>query len=837
MRALLRRLRYLLLHRRYDAELQSDMDFHREMAAHAGHSNFGNTTRLREQAYEAWGWTWLDRLTHDLRFAARMLRRSPGFTLVAVLVLAIGIGVNVSAFSLFDMIALRPLPVRDPSSLVRLERRSPDSYTSEMPFPSFTFYRDHAKTLSAAIAVLGVPPMQIDNDIQPTSASFVTANYFSELGTPAAAGRLFDPFLEDTPTATPSVVISYSLWQRRFGGNPAIAGQIIRLNRKPAVILGVTPYALASLGGQHPDLWMPMLQQPYFIEGSHVLTNFNDSTVRMWGRLAPGISIPAATDEFRALTNQLRRQHPEAVWENEYLQVSPGGHSQTMQPEILRVAAMVAVLTLLILIVACANLGGLLLARAVTREHEIGIRFAIGASRLRLFRQLCTESLLLSALGSTAGLALGCAFVRIALSRLDDAPKWFTAAPDWRVLLFTAAITVLAALFFGLAPAFQIARQRQHKTLIRKILVAAQVAASSVLLIVAGLLVRATHHALYTDPGFGYQQLISIDPQLDHHGYTPAAAAAYLEQMQTRLSALPGVQSVSLVRLPPLGHTVSRYTESVNGRTLTVYPNWVAPGFFQTMGIPLVSGRTFYPHEQNAVIVSESLARRQWPGRSAIGQPMDAKSKDTVVGVAGDAHINGLNDDDAADAWWPAKQDDLPSMVLIVRASGDPARLPIMAKSISESLDPKVFPEIRRLAMLYHDFLEPLEQVALVVTLIGFVAVALAAVGLIGLVAFTVSQRLREIGIRVALGARPAQVLVSVLRYFWWPTIVGLLAGTTIAAAASKVLRVTLFGISNLDPASYAAALLTLATLLGVSMLLPARRALNPDLAAILHHE
>jgi len=307
--------------------------------------------------------------------------------------------------------------------------------------------------------------------------------------------------------------------------------------------------------------------------------------------------------------------------------------------------------------------------------------------------------------------------------------------------------------------------------------------------------------------------------------------------MQTRLSALPGVTAVSLVRLPPMGHTVSRYTESVNGRTTTIYPNWVAPGFFETMGIPLLSGRTFYPKEQNAVIVSESLARRQWPGRSAIGQRMDANSKDTIVGVAGDAHINGLNDDDAADAWWPATQTDLPSMVLIVRASGDPARLPIMAKTISESLDPKVFPEIRRLAVLYHDFLEPLEQIALVVTLIGFVAVALAAVGLIGLVTFTVSQRLREIAIRVALGARPAQVLVSVLRYFWWPTIAGLLAGTTIAAAASKVLRVALFGISNLDPASYAAALLTLATLLGVSMLLPARRALNPDLAAILHQE
>jgi predicted permease len=835
MRALLRRLRYLLYHRRFDAELQSDMEFHREMAARAGRSNFGNATRLREQAYEAWGWTWLDRLAHDLRFAARMLRRAPGFTIVAVLVLAIGIGVNVCAFSLFDMIALRPLPVRDPNSIVRLERRSPSSYNSEMSFPSFAFYRDHAKSLSAAIAVLGVPPMQIDNDVQPTSASFVTANYFSELGTPAAAGRLLDPFLEDTPAAAPSVVLSFSLWQRRFGGSPSIIGRVIHLNRKPAVVLGVAPYALASLGGQHPDLWMPMPQQPYFIEGSHVLTSFTSSGVRMWGRLAPGVSIPAATDELRALTTQLHRQHPEATEDAEYLQVSPGGHSQTMQPEILRVGAMVAVLTLLILIVACANLGGLLLARAVTREHEIGIRIAIGASRLRLFRQLLTESLLLSVLGSITGLVLGCAVVRIVLTQLEDAPRWFSAAPDWRVLLFTAAISLLAACFFGLAPALQIARQRQRKTLARKTLVAAQVAACSVLLVVAGLLVRATHHALYTDPGFGYQQLISIDPQLDHHGYTPAAAAAYLDQMQARLSALPDVQSVSLARMPPLGHIVSRYDEQVNGRTVNVYPNWVAPGFFQTMGIPLIAGRTFYPHEQNALIVNESFARRMWPHGSALGQR--ANDNQVVVGVVGDAHINALNDDDAAEAYWSASQNDLPSMVLIVRAAGDPARVPALAKSISESLDPKIFPEIHRLTVLYHDFLQPLEQIALVVTLIGFVAVSLAGVGLIGLVTFTVSQRLREIAIRVALGATPVQILCNVLRYFWWPTLAGLIAGTAIAAAASKVLRVALFGVNNLDPASYAAALLTLTALLGAAVLLPARQALHPDLAAILHHE
>jgi hypothetical protein len=287
--------------------------------------------------------------------------------------------------------------------------------------------------------------------------------------------------------------------------------------------------------------------------------------------------------------------------------------------------------------------------------------------------------------------------------------------------------------------------------------------------------------------------------------------------------------------MPPLGHIVSRYDEQVNGRTVNVYPNWVAPGFFQTMGIPLLAGRSFYPHEQNALIVNESFARRMWPHGSALGQR--ANDNQVVVGVVGDAHINALNDDDAAEAYWSASQNDLPSMVLIVRAAGDPARVPAMAKSISESLDPKIFPEIHRLAVLYHDFLQPLEQIALVVTLIGLVAVSLAGVGLIGLVTFTVSQRLREIAIRVALGAAPVQILGNVLRYFWWPTLAGLAAGTAIAAAASKVLRVALFGVSNLDPASYAVALLTLTALLGASVLLPARRALHPDLAAILHHE
>jgi hypothetical protein len=290
---------------------------------------------------------------------------------------------------------------------VRLERRSATTYSNEMAYPSFKFYKEHAKTLSAAMAVLGVPPMQIDDDVERTSVSFTTPNYFSELGARAPYGRLLDPVRDEGSGAPPVLVMSYGLWRGRFAADPSVIGRTIRLNNKPITVAGVAPYELATLGGQHPDMWLPIAEQPYLFEGSKVLDDFNSSSVQMWGRLAPGVTAAAAEQELRALTDELRRQHPMAVWDGEFLQSSPGGHMQVMPPEMYRAAAMVGLLSLLILAVACGNLGALLLARAVQREREIGIRLAVGANRGRIFRQLCTESLLLASLGAVAGLALG----------------------------------------------------------------------------------------------------------------------------------------------------------------------------------------------------------------------------------------------------------------------------------------------------------------------------------------------------------------------------------------------------------------------------------------------
>lgn len=837
MGEIFRRIHYLMNRRRLDAELQNDMEFHREMAKRAGQTNFGNTLRLREQAYEAWGWTWLDRLIQDLRFGGRILVRAPGFTLIATLVLAIGIGVNVSAFSMFNMIAFKWLPVPQPERIVRLQRSSPSNFTSEMSYPSFRFYGEHARTLSATMAVMGIPPLQVDNDVQLTKASFVTPNYFTQLGITAAYGRLLSPSSDGSSASTPAVVLSYGFWQARFGSDPGIVGRVIHLNGKPFTAIGVAPYAIATLGAQDPDLWLPIAQQSYLFNKSTILSDWTNASLHMWARLAPGVSAKAAEAELRTLTNQIRVQHPSAVWDGEYLQVSAGGHLQVMQPQIYQVAAMVGVLTLLILVVACANVGGLMLARAVTRQQEIGIRIAIGAGRWRIFRQLCTESLVLGGLSSVAALGLAWAVLKVALTKMD-VPKWLNPLPDWRVLVFTIGMACVATLCFGLMPALQIARQKQQKTMARQILVAAQIAASAVLLSVAALLVHATEHALYTNPGFAYQHLAWIDPQLGRHGYKPAAAQAFFNQMETRLESSPGVTSVSLVRLPPLGHIVSTMGADVDGKKLTVYPNWVSPGFFSTMGIPFRMGRTFDRGEKHATIVSESFARQKWPGQNPLGQTIgEGDKKDLVVGVVADARASQPNDDDGVEQYWPPSSDDLPDMVVLVRFVGDPKSIGVAAKSIARSIDGEIFPEVQQLRTLYKDNVSVVEDIAAIITLIGMVAGMVAGIGLLGIVSIVMTQRTKEIAIRLALGARPLSVLIAVLRQFLWPLVIGVVAGTGLAAFGSRLLRIGLYGVNNLDPFSYAAAMATLVAIAALSMLVPALRALRLDIAAILHHE
>ena len=849
MLELLRRLQYLFNRRRLDQELADEMDAHREIASHQG-THFGNILRLREEAREAWGWTWIDRLSQDLRYAARMLRKSPGFTLAAILMLAVGIGVNVAAFGFFNLMFFKPLPVRDPATLVRFDRRAPTGYATYVPYPEMAFLRQYSKTLSAILATTGAR-LRIEGEEKPLSAHFVTPNFFKELGGVPRLGRVLDPLTDDTPGAEPVAVLSDSFWRRHFGANPSIVGKVIRLGDKPVTVVGVASREFSGLALSQSDVWLPVTQQPYFVDGSLLLTSFSDNDgVDLWGRLQPGLSPSVAENELKSLLAQLRQQHPVEMWKNESLHSDPAGYARVVHGrskgsgvpqspwhEIFPVIALVSALVLMILAVSCGNLGSLLLARSVAREREISIRISVGAGRARLIRQLFTESLLLAFLGSLAGLALGFVTLRTFILWLD-APTWLDPSPDWRVFFFSIAIAVLAAILFGLTPSLQVARQRHRATIIRQLLIGAQVAASCVLLVVSGLLVRALDHALHFDPGFEYEKVALIEPDLESHGYTPERSRAYLDEVQSRLRQLPGVEFVSLSSIPPLGGRVETTGTEMAGRQVSIHVSRVSPQFFQTMGIPILRGRTLLPGETHSLVIGESFARQGWPGKDALGGKFSSDYIDlTVVGIVGTARLVERQDPDAVEAYFPLEVPNLPGAVVLVRTSGPTENLLPSIASIAKSVRPDVRPYTQLLKASFRQRIETIQNSALAVTVLGTVALLIACLGIVGLVAYTVSQRTKEIGLRMALGAKPAHVLSIVLRQFGRTVTLGLVAGVIGAAALSQLLRRELYGISNLDPTTYLAAIAIFSVVAAVAALLPARRALRIDPMLALRYD
>lgn len=838
MRELLRRLNYLLHRRRYDGELASDMEVHREMAAHAGGMPVGNVLHLREEARDAWGWTWIDRCLQDLRYAARILCKSPAFTLTAVLILAVGTGVNIAAFGFFDFMVLRPLNVRQPASILRFHRRSPQAYSFVLPYPEAAFVRQYSSTLSSVLA-LNQASLTLEGQEKPVASHFVSANWFTDLGATARLGRLLDSSRDESPDADPVVVLSHGFWIRRFGGDPSVVGRVLRLNGKSATIVGVAAPDFTGLSLSQPDLWAPLSEQPYFSPGSHLLTDFSaqSSGVEMWGRLAPGCTPQAAAQELQALAARLRAAHPRDIWEGESLPGEPGGYAQSLliggrrgtgtedRDNLYPVAALLGTLTLLILAAACASLGSLVLARGVARDREIAIRVAVGAGRGRLVRQLLTESLLLALVGSATGLLVGYLLLRLLMAS-SGSPAWLDPTPDWRIVTFALGMAGLSAALFGLTPALQITRRRRRTGALRQILIAAQVAASCVLLIVAALLAHALHQAASGDPGFEYRHVLAINPALSSHGYTAARAGAYMDTLKQRLLSLPGVQSVSVTNVPPFGDATITGGIEVDGRVSDSAISQVDPAFFATMKIPLLAGRSFYPGESHAVIVSELLAHRLWPAQNPVGKQIGA---DTVVSVVGNARMVKLEDPDLAQIYYPVDPTDLSGDSVVVRTAASPNTVAPSVSAILKTLDPSLVPSVVLLPDALHHKLETAQYGTLAVSILGFAALGLACLGITGIVAYAVSQRVKEIGIRMALGARPAHVLAVTVRQFALPVFFGLLFGIGGAAGLARILRRVLFGVSGVDPLAYMAAIGIFTLTVGLAAWFPARRALRID--------
>ncbi len=844
-----RRAAYLLTKWKRDRELAEEMAFHQEMADRrgAGSKEFGNELRLREEAREAWGCMWLDHLAQDVRFAGRLMRRSPGFTLAALLTLAAGIGVNVAAFGFFNLAILKPLPVKDPESLVRFHRLAPRNYASDLPYPAFDFYRTRTQTLSAMLA-LDFARLRLQGVATPLRAHFVSANFFLELGAPAHLGRLLDPSRDEDPAEAAVAVLGYDLWQRQFGADPSVVGRAIQLNGRQAMVVGVLSETFSGLTFNGADVWLPLRKQPEFVTGSPLLTNWSadEDGVDVWGRRKPGVKSAAVEAEMKMLTAELRKLHPEEGWQGERLMVAPGGYAQSaggrnrstgpqpgLRQQLAPIFAMVSAMGLLILAVACGNLGSLMLARGVAREREIQIRSSVGAGSLRLVRQLLTESVVLALAASGLGLWAGIQLLNV-LMRWTQGPKWLVVQPDWRVIGFTLGVGLLAALLFGLAPALQAGRglvgQRRSNLWMRKALIGVQVAASCVLLILAGLLARGTREAVTRDPGFAYEQSITVDPGLGGHGIKGAEARRYLEAAKERLLGLPGVEAITMTSTPPLGNRSSTVGGEKDGKQFPIFLHRVDAAYFQMMGIPVLRGRVFREGEKGVALVSESMARRLWPGQDPLAQWLgEGDNRLAVIGVTGNARSLALSDPDAVEQYEPWTEEDLGSMALVVRMAGSvEGRAGDVARAVRE-VDSVVTPSVQTMREAFARQVESSGKVALAASGLGFVALALAGFGIAGVVSFEASRRMKEIGIRMALGAKPLDVMRAVGQRFVLPVGVGLVLGAAGAAGLSQLLRKELYGVSPLDPLAYAAALALFATMAAAAVVGPARKALSAD--------
>ena len=827
-----RRIHYLLNRSKLERELQNDIDFHREMLSAESRKDFGNATLMRERSREAWGFVWLDRLTQDLRFAARLLHKSPGLALTAVAVLALGIGVNVTAFNLVDVMFFKPLHVRDPHSLVGFTAISPMSSSNLVSYPATVFYQQSA-ALSAVLAQTSTRMTFTEETNQEIHASLVTANYFSELGGSAAYGRLFDPKTDDTPDAAPVVVLGYNFWQQQFGGDPSAVGRTIRLNQHPVIIIGVVPFNFTGLDSEHgetDEVWLMISRFGYFVPDTKILTEFDDgeSGVHMFARLKPGVTRQAAAAALESLSPELVRQHPDKLPKGYTLVPFPGAYAAQFQANDLPMFGLFAVLVLLILGAACANLGNLFLGHAVTREREISIRMALGATGSRIVRQLMTESLVLALLGSAAGLFLSWLISRPLVAWLGG-PSRMDLAPDWRTTLFAFAIGGLTSVLFGLSPARQASRPTHKASRARTVFMAAQIAASCVLLVVSALMVRGLQRAYNYDPGFDYARVITVDPQLYAHGYDPARATQFMDELQLRLQQLPGVDTASLVRNPPLGNrvTMQRAHDEIK---VNIHQNEISPHYFQTMSIPLLRGRDFAINDQGVIIVSESCARALWPGKDPLQQTWKlGEKKYSVIGLAGNARTTALRNGDDAQIYLPMTSANVNAAVLLVKTSRQPGDLAANLAAMVRAMDTVLSPNVQPLKTMLAERLSDSKKITSVVGGMGTLALLLAVVGLYGVVAYNVSQKTREIGIRIALGANSSQIVQSMVANFFLPLSVAMAMGLALAALLSGILRQFLYGLSNFDPLSYLGAVLLLVVVGGLASLLPARRALKVD--------
>ncbi len=803
----------------------------------AAQRSFGNRTRIAENSWDAWRWVPLDQFRQDLVYGWRTLRRSLGFTITAVGVLALGTGANLTTFEIFLASILQRPAVRDADAIVRIE--------PIMPFPRFAFYRDHNTVFSYLIAEQAYLGVWMDSDPSPEDAIFVSADYFTDLGINPVQGRLLEG-QDELPGAMPVAVLARAFWQRRFGGDPAAVGRVLYLNGKPVQVVGVAPGDFPSLAPQRstqPALWLPIAARPYLFAGSKALTDFSQKDTAMYAKLRPGITVAAAEAQLAALTTELRTQHPTEIRPRELLRA----RSLTALPaDAARPISVVAAIVFLVLLAACSNLGNMLLARGQARQHEIDIRFALGAGRTRIIRQLIAENILLAGLGGLTGLAVA-HFAASVLLSMAGQPSGLRVSTDWHMIIAAGMLALFCAAVFGLAPILMALRRQFRLARIRQVLVAVQITVSVVLLVVATWLARSAQRQVQIDVRFDYPHMLVVEPMLYNHGLEGPAARTMLDGIAGRLAQLPGVRGVTLAISPPLGDEVSS-----PGLPRMSY-NEIAPSYFDFMNLPLVRGRLFSPRETDAVVLSESAARTIWPGEDPLGKIISISRlnrtrhggtsqgalADLTKNAADQRRVIGVVKDSGAthalNAYMPIDDTRVSSAMVIVHSIGSPTAMLKVVRSAASR--PGFAPSVWLMQTNLEQRSGPPPGVLLGVGALGATATLLAALGIFGLVAYAVANRTREIGVRIALGAHPSDIIGTLLSQYAASVTIGAATGLVLARAIALLIASRFVGLEMLDLSSYAVALAIFALVALAAILIPARRAIRIDPASALRWE
>jgi predicted permease len=842
-----------------------------EQAQRAARIKLGGATQLRETNRELRGLPGIDTILMDVRYAFRTLRKNWGFTAVVVLTLALGIGANSTVFSWINSTLLNPLPgVADQTRVVSLMRSSGERSLSSFSYPDYADLRDRNHAFSSLVAS-AINPMGLTHNEKPERiwGTLVSENYFDAFGVRLLYGRGFLPAEGKAPGGAPVAVISYHLWENSFGGNPGIVGQQIRLNNQSMTIVGVAPREfLGSYTALRSEIWVPMMMShELFPIGNDPLKERGVSWLIIQGRLKPGVSAEQGQAELDTLMKQIAEQYPKEHEARQGITVYPlwkapfgaTAYLGTVLMSLMAVAGMV-------LLLACANVANLMLVRGVSRSREMGIRLSLGATRGRLVAQLLTESVILAILGG--GVAVLVTFwtakMFAKLRPPSQLPIWISVDVDRRVLLVSLAISILTGIIFGLLPALRASGINPAKAVKeesasgvggrRKLrlssgLAVTQIALSLLMLVFAGLMIRSFQKAQRFNPGFNPNNVLLASYDLLPEGYTDDLGLQFHQQLLAKIQALPGVQAASLSDWVPL--------EFISSSTYFVPEGYqpkphesieagiarVSPDYFRTMQIPLLEGRDFWIEDtkktQNVVIVNQALTDRYWPGQDAVGKRMRVDGDwATVVGIARTTNYYRLNETPVAFIYRPLYRDYVPSATLHVRVSGNPADFALAAQNTIHEMDANlpVF-DIAELGVRIQ-VASGIQRIAgSTVGVFGLLALALAAVGIYGVIAYSTKQRTHEIGIRMALGAHPRDILRLVVGQGVRLTMIGGGIGLVASLLLARLLSSLLFGVSASDPFTLAGVTLLLAGAALLACYIPARRAMRVAPIVALRHE